>query len=99
MATGVGAGLAASRLGLGTSAEAIGFFQIKNRRAGNGFAVGVEAAAVAGAVPGFFERVPLDDAAEVRAACRTFVELALVVAVDGELVQAGADDGAVAGGD
>src|SRR5436190_23063175 len=99
MATGMGAGLAASRLVMGALGEPVGFFQVENRRAGDRFAVRIEAAAVAGAVPGVFDRVPLDDAAEVGAGCGAFVDLALVVAVDGEFVQAGADDGAVAGGD
>jgi hypothetical protein len=60
-------------------------------------AAGREARAVAGAVPAALCRVPVDLAAEVRAACRDRHEAAVVVAVAGDLLALDADDVALAG--
>src|SRR5207237_902013 len=62
-------------------------------------AVGVEPRAVTGAVPGLLRVVPVHHAAQVRAGRRALVQRALLVAVDGDLRQAPADDAALAGRD
>ena len=62
--------------------------QVHVRRAVDDRPVPVEPRAVARAVPGLLGRVPLDDAAQVRADRRALVQRAVLVAVDGHLVQA-----------
>jgi hypothetical protein len=49
--------------------------------------------AVAGAVPAFFERVPMDDAACVRARCGAHVQLPAFAAIRSDFAQPLSNDG------
>ena len=52
---------------------------------------------MAGAVPALLGRIPLHLAAEMRAGCRAFVQLAAAVAIDRNLLVAASNDRARAG--
>src|ERR1043165_3009218 len=57
------------------------------RRSVQDLAERVEARAVAGAIPRLFAVIPVDDAAEMRADGRAFVQRAVGIAVDGHLLE------------
>src|SRR6476469_7751166 len=59
-------------------------------------AIWIEARSVARAVPCLFSLVPVDDAVEVSADGRAFVDVAVLVAVDGNLSPAASNDGTLA---
>src|SRR5438132_9388090 len=73
--------------------------QVTDRRPVEHMTESVEPRAVQRAVPGAHGRIPMDDAAQVRAGGRAFVQLAPLVAIDGDFVQPAADDRTGAGRD
>src|SRR5688572_18273044 len=55
--------------------------------------ISLKARAMAGAIPGLFDRIPLHDAAKMSAERRSFMKNAGLVAIHGDFGDATADDG------
>src|SRR4051812_32001091 len=73
------------------------FLQRMNRRRTEDRAIDAELRAVARAVPAFFQRIPVDVAAKMRAHGGAPMQHAALVAIRRDLTQALADDRALAG--
>src|SRR4051812_29900705 len=72
------------------------FFQRLFRRSRNDFAGGLEARAVAGAIPRALGVVPADDAFQVSADGRTECDLTLIIAIRGNFLPLEVEDLALA---
>src|SRR5687768_9136894 len=75
------------------------FRKILGRRPVHHAPVGIEARAVAGAIPRGFRRVPADDAAEVRTDRGMTMQFAGFIAEDGHFAESVANDGPGVGRD